>query len=405
MKNRTVLTALFVCLLGVSVCFGADWPQFRGPDRSGKATEGILMKSWPEGGPKLLWSQEGLGKGFASVSVTNGMVYTTGVEDKTCYIYAFDVKGKPVWKKSLGDGWTGSYPGSRTIPTIDGDRLYAMSGQGRIGCYNAATGKNIWSVDTVNEFGAKNIRWGIAESVLIDGKKVICTPGGSDATVVALDKMSGKTIWTSKGLSEKSAYCSPILVEEGSNRFVITMVEKSIVCLDIETGKLIWQIPHETKYDISAVSPIYHNGMLYVTNAYGRGGVMYQLSNNATKWEKKWEDKTLECHHGGVILVDGNVYGSNSRGWVCLDLATGKVNYTEKVVGKGSAIYVDGLFYLYGENGELALVKATASAFETISSFQITLGDDKHWAHPAISNGVLYMRHGNTLMAFDIMAK
>ncbi len=405
MKNRTVLIALFVCLLGVSACFGADWPQFRGPDRNGKATEGILMKSWPEGGPKLLWSQDGLGKGFASMSIANGMVYTTGVEKKTCYIYAFDVKGKPVWKKSLGKGWTGSYPGSRTIPTIDGDRLYVMSGQGRIGCYNARTGKNIWSVDTEKEFGAKNIRWGIAESVLIDGKKVICTPGGKNATVVALDKMSGRTIWTSKGLSEKSAYCSPILIEEGPSRFVITLVEKSIVCIDIETGKLIWQIPHETKYDISAVSPIYHNGMLYVTNSYGRGGVMYQLTNNATKWEKKWEDKTLECHHGGVILIDGNVYGSNSRSWVCLDLATGKINYTDKVVGKGSGIYVDGLFYMYGENGQLVLVKATDSGFNTISSFKITLGDDKHWAHPAISNGVLYMRHGNTLMAFDIKAK
>ena len=405
MKKRMMMFAICVAMLSASFCVAGEWPQFRGPDRSGKAVEGGLLKSWPAGGPKMLWSWQGLGKGFSSMSVADGLIYTTGVEGKTCYVYAFDLNGKPVWKESCGPGWTGMYPGSRTIPTIDEGRLYVMNGTGMMVCFSAKTGERIWAVDTAKKFGGKNTRWGIAESVLIDGGKVICTPGGANTTVVALDKTTGTTIWTSKGLSEKSAYCSPILVEEGGNRLLITMVEKSVVCLDIETGKLIWQIPYPTKYDISAVSPVYKNGMLYTTTSYGYGGVGFAMSDNCTKWKKKWTDKTLDCHHGSVINIGNDIYGSSGREWVCLDIVSGKVKYTERLVGKGSVIYVDGLFYCYGEKGMLALVKAGANGFEEISSFKIELGNDKHWAHPVVSDGVLYMRHGDTIMAFDIKAK
>jgi len=405
MKDRMLVVVLVLVAFGGSVCVAGDWPQFRGPDRSGISTETGLLTAWPEGGPRLLWKYEGLGKGYASVSVANGSIYTTGIEDGKGCVYAFSLDGKLKWKKSYGPGWTASHAGSRTTPTIDGDKLYVMSGQGKIVCYSTG-GDEIWSVDTAKKFGCKNIRWGISESVLVDGDKVICTPGGPDASVVALDKNTGKTIWTSKGVSDKSAYCNPILLELGDKRLLITMLNNSVVCLDIETGKLYWQVEHTGKYEISAVSPIYHDGVLYTTNAYGKGSVGYTLSADGTKCKKKYEEKVLECHHGGVILLDGNVYGSNSRGWVCLDAATGKVKYQDKLVGKGSGIYVDGLFYLYGEGGGgFALVKATPTGFKTISSFKITLGDDKHWPHPVVSNGVLYVRHGSTLMAYDVKAK
>lgn len=406
MKKNTMLLVLSVAFVATSVCVAGDWNQFRGPDRNGKFTEGGLMTSWPAGGPKILWSWQGLGKGYASMSVVDGIIYTTGVEGKTCYIYAFNLEGKPVWKESCGPGWTGSWEGSRTTPTIDSGKLYAMSGNGMMICLNAKTGKRVWEVDTAKKFGAKNIRWGISESVLIDGSKVICTPGGADATVVALDKTTGTTIWTSKGLSEKSAYCCPMIIEEGGNRFVLTMVEKSVVCLDVETGKLIWQIPYPTKYDIAAVTPVYAGGVLYTTTSYGYGGTGFAMSDNFTKWQKKWIDKTLDCHHGGVINIGNDIFGSNGREWVCLDIVTGKVKYTEKLVGKGCVIYVDGLFYCYGErDGTLALVKADNNGFKEISSFKIELGTDKHWAHPVVSDGVLYVRHGDTIMAYDIKAK
>ncbi len=404
MRNQMICLFVTAALIA-STCSAGDWPQFRGPDRSGISSETNLLAKWPEGGPELLWKYEDLGKGYASVSVANGQIYTTGVEDGKGYVYAFDLDGKLNWKQSYGAGWTGSHAGSRTTPTIDGDRLYIMSGHGKIVCFPTSGGDEIWSVDTAEAFGGKNIRWGISESVLIDGDKVICTPGGPDASVVALDKKTGKTLWTSKGVSDKSAYCCPILLELGDNRLLITMLSNSVVCLDIETGKLHWQVEHTGKYEISAVSPVYHNGILHATNAYGKGSVGYALSNDGTTCEKKYEEKVLECHHGGVILLNGNVYGSNSRQWVCLDIASGNVKYKDKLVGKGSGIYVDGLFYLYGERGDMALVKATPSGFETISSFEITYGDDKHWGHPVISNGVLYIRHGSTLMAYDVKAK
>ncbi|MBE0536988.1 MAG: PQQ-like beta-propeller repeat protein [Phycisphaerae bacterium] len=405
MPKQALIIALIVMIAAGSVCVAGDWPHFRGPDRSGVSSEKGLMTSWPAAGPKMLWSYKGLGKGFASMTVVDGLIYTTGVEDKTAYIYAFDLDGQLKWKQPCGPGWTGSYPGSRTTPTVDGDRLYIMSGQGRIACHNAKTGREIWKVETTAVFGGRNITWGFAESPLIDGQKVICTPGGPDASVVALDKMTGKTLWTSKGLSDKSAYCTPLLVEIGPNRLLFTMLAESIVGLDVETGKVHWQVPHKVNYDISAVSPVYTNGILYVTNNYGKGSIGFTLTENGTKCEKKWSDKTLDCHHGGVMLVNGNIYGANGRGWVCQDPVTGAVKYQETLVGKGSGICVDGLFYLYGEKGDMALVKANPNGFETISTFKITLGNEQHWAHPVVANGVLYMRHGDTLMAFDIKAK
>jgi outer membrane protein assembly factor BamB len=391
---------------------GNDWPQFRGQNRNGKSSETGLLKKWPQGGPTLLWSVEGLGTGFSSMSVVDGLIYTTGLaEDKQGTILAFDIDGNLKWKKSYGPGWTGSHRGVRTTPTVDGDRVYVMSGHGNLVCYDAKTGELKWQVDTLRQFKGKNIKWGISESVLIDGKKVICTPGGEDATVVAIDKMTGETIWTSKGLSEASAYCCPVIFDMGANRVLITMVEKSIVALDPETGKVHWQIPHETSHDISAVIPVYHDGKLYVTNGYGKGGMMLELSDDGTSYTKKWTDKNLDCHHGGVILLEGNIHGSNHKGqdgnkksWICLELATGKVKYHDKLVGKGCAIYVDGMLYCYGESGMVGLVKVTPAGYEMVSSFEITKGEEEHWAHPVISNGRLYIRHGDVLMAYHVKA-
>jgi outer membrane protein assembly factor BamB len=194
----------------------------------------------------MLWSFEGLGRGFASVSVVEGTIYTTGMIEKTGYLFAIDDNGNLKWKTEYGPEWTGSYPGTRTTPTVDGDRLYIMSGQGRIACFEREEGDLVWQVDTLDKFQGKNIKWGIAESVLIDGDKVFCTPGGKDATIVALNKHTGQTIWTTKGLSNLSAYCSPILYETPKKRLLFTMVRKLIVCVDSENGKVLWTIPHSS---------------------------------------------------------------------------------------------------------------------------------------------------------------
>ena len=412
MKSIGNIVALFLAiLLTASVCCADDWPQFRGQNRDGKSAETGLLQKWPEAGPRQLWYVEGLGIGFSSVAVADGLIYTTGMLGSEGFLFAYDLNGKLQWKVSYGPEWSRSHKGTRTIPTVDGDRVYVFSGTGVLACFDAKSGEKKWAVGTLEKFQGSNIRWGIAESVLIVGPCAICTPGGADASIVALDKMTGKTVWTSKGLSEKSAYCTPALIEISDVQLIVTMLQKSVVGLDAKTAKVLWK--DNVKIGIGRanhpVTPLYHDGYVYFTAGYDKGGVKYKLSPDGTEAIKMWEDKILDVHHGGVVLVDGYLYGanwrSNSRGdWVCLDWDTGKVMYETKWNGnKGAIIYADNMLYCYDENtGDVALVKASPESFEIVSSFRITRGSGMHWAHPAISDGRLYIRHGDVLMAYDI---
>ena len=411
--KRTCI-AVMASLVMASAATAVDWSQFRGPNRDGTSPETGLLKQWPKDGPREVWSYEELGEGFSSVAVADGMLYVCGMTDGQGHLFAFDLDGNLKYKVNYGPEWdkSGNYPGTRTTPTIDGDHLYIMSGQGRVVCYEAKTGQVVWYIDTLDKFNGKNIRWGVAESVLIDGDKVICTPGGRDASLVALNKKTGETLWTSKGLSELSAYCSPVLIERGANRLILTIVQKSVVGLDASTGNVYWKIPHEVSYEIQAVSPAYADGLMCFTNGYRHGSHGFALSPDGTSVEKKWSEKSLDVHHGGVVLVDGNIHGASTRGeWVCIDLAAGKVVFTDRaesadrLVGKGSVIYVDGMLYTYGEKGQVGLVKIKPNGYELVSSFRIQKGSKQHWAHPAISDGRLYMRHGEALMCYDIKAR
>ena len=413
---KRVSTLLLSILLTATVCFADDWPQFRGPNRDGKSGETGLLKEWPENGPELLWSVGGLGIGFSSVAVADGFVYTTGMIDGEGFLFAYDLAGNLKWKESYGPEWTGSYKGTRTTPTIDGQHVYVFSGTGVMVNFNAKTGEQIWQVDTLTKFDGKNIRWGMSGSPLIDGNKVYCTPGGKKGAIVALDKMTGQTIWATTGLDEPSAYSSAILIERGGNRLLIDMIQKSVICVNADNGKLIWREPYVTPSDTGAVTPTYKDGYVYVTSAvereFTRGGVMFELSADGTSVTEKWNDQTLDCCHGGVVLVDGYLYGSSFDGipkgdWICLDWNSGEVIYKARWNGnKGSIIYADGVLYCYDENtGAVALVKASPKAFEIISKFTVTKGSGKHWAHPAISDGRLYIRHGEALMAYDIRGK
>lgn len=384
-------------------------------NRDGKSAETELLKKWSEGGPRLLWEVGGLGIGFSSVAVADGFVYTTGMISSEGVLFAYDLEGHLKWKESYGPEWTGSYRGTRTTPTIDADRIYMFSGTGIIACFDAKTGKKHWDVDTLEEFDGENIRWGMSCSPLIDGNKVYCTPGGKKGTMVALDKMTGKTIWATTGLDELSAYCSPILIERGCRRLLITMIQKSVICVSADDGNLFWRIPYPAPSDTSTITPVYHDGCLYVTSVVNRGitsaGIMFELSADGTSVKKKWNDQTLDCQHGGVIFLDGYLYGSNwydnTRGdWICLDWETGEVVYKETWNGyKGSFIYADGMFYCYDEAGNVGLVKASPKSFSVVSTFAITQGSGKHWAHPAISDGKLYIRHGEAMMVYDIRSK
>jgi len=413
--EKSIPALLSTVLLIGGLCLGDEWPQFRGPCRDGKSAETGLLKEWPQDGPRLLWSVEGLGIGFSSVAVADGFVCTTGMLDGEGFLFAYDISGNLKWKESYGPEWTGSYRGTRTTPTVDGDRAYMFSGTGVMACFNARTGEKIWQVDTLKEFGGENIRWGMSCSPLIDGSKVYCTPGGNKGTIVALDKMTGKTIWATTGLSEPSAYCSPILIERGGRRFLITMIQESVICVSADDGRLFWREPYPAPSDTGTITPVYHDGCFYVTSVVNRGvtsaGTMFQLSADGTSIKRKWNDQTLDCQHGGVILLDGYLYGSNwydnTRGdWICLDWDTGEVVYKTAWNGsKGSIIYADKMFYCYDEEGNVGLAKASPKGFDVVGTFAITQGSGKHWAHPAISDGRLYIRHGDTLMVYDIEGK
>ena len=386
-----------------------DWPQFRGPARDGKSQETDLLRQWPPGGPKLVWAVEDLGIGFASIASEGGILYTTGLEDETGSLYAYSLDGKLAWKKPYGPEWAGGRDGTRTTPTIDDGLVYVMSSHGRVVCFDAKTGHEKWAVNTAEVFGARIIRWGIAESLLVDGENLICTPGGKNAVIVALNKKTGQTVWICSELDEKSAYCSPILIHRGKHRLILTLTANFLVALDADTGELLWKHGHKAAHNIHAVGPVYEDGRVYITSGYGGArGEMLELSPDGKTFAKKWSDKNLDCHHGGVIVHDGYIYGASDRNlggnWVCLDHETGEVMAEIRAVGKGSVAYADGMLYSYGENGQVGLIHASPTDFRMVSSFKVTKGSGEHWAHPTIANGRLYIRHGNALMAYEIKA-
>ncbi len=413
-SNRMISVLVIGVLLGCSICFGTDWPQFRGPDRDGKSTETGLLKTWPEGGPKLLWEVGGLGDGYSSAAIANGMVYTTGMINGKGYVFAFDLEGYAKWNICYGNEWTRSYRATRCTPTVEGNRFYLMSGLGVVYCFDSKTGDELWSFDAFTEYKGKFPLWGISENLLIDGDNVICSPGGAIASVIALNKITGKVVWECKELTQASTYCNPRVFEMGPNRIIATMLRDGVVGLDAKTGKLLWQdnfddYHWDRKRSVNVIVPIVHKGRVYTTSGYDNGGAMLQLSKDGTKAKRIWTDTVLDVHHGGVMLIDGYLYGSNwrsnSRGdWACLRWDDAKVMYDSEWNGnKGSLIYAEGMLYCYDENdGDVALVKATPEGFEPISSFKITKGKGKFWAHPSISDGRLYIRHGEYMMVYDI---
>jgi len=400
-----------VCIVNAQ---SADWPQWQGPDRDAISEETGLLREWPEGGPKLLRSVTGIGQGFSSPSIAKGVLYVTGMEDNIEFISVFDLQGNLKWKKEYGKAYTKSTPDARTTPTVDGDSVYVISGTGEVVCFDASSGSIKWSVQALEKFGGKQGDWGTAESPLIVNDKVIYTPCGEKTTIVALDKNTGETVWASRSLSDQSAYVSPILVERGGRKLIVTVTGNYIIGVNPENGDIEWQIkyteipPPKSGNEIKAVTPLYHNGRIFVTSGYNHTGVMLELSEDGANASVVWWNQDLDTHHGGVVLVDGYIYGSNwinneDGNWVCLDWNSGKTMYEKKWHNKGSIISADGMLYCYEENdGNLALVKASPEDFAIANSFKIEQGKGPHWAHPVISDGVLYIRHGDVLMAYDI---
>jgi len=410
--NLTVLkrcSVWFILLLFFAGCSHAknNPSQWRGPDRRGIFYEEGLLKEWPASGPEMLWSYEGLGAGHSSVCVDNDRIFVTGMTDTLGVLFSFDRDGTLLWKMQYGPEWHVSYGGTRSTPVIVDDLIYLESGQGVVYCFKKISGEIVWALDLFKEFNAENIVWGKAESLLIDGDRIICTPGGKENNVVALDRFTGETVWTSKGFGEPAAYCSPVLVKHNEARLVVTMTEASVIAVDADTGEFYWREEQQQSNKIHANSPVYSDGIIYCTSASARnndGTLALKLSADGKSVEQLWRNRSYTNLMGGIVLLDGFIYGGKYRSseWYAINPADGKMNLLYDDLRAGVIIYAEGLFYCYGEDGLLSLVRITPGSFDIKGSFKVPLGTNEHWAHPVIHDKRMYIRHGDALMVYDI---
>ena len=408
--NKIFFFAVWLAAFCISILATAQ-SQWRGPNRDGIYPETNLLKQWSAEGPEMLWTFEGLGIGQGSAAVSDGKVYVTGIPDtlnSEAYVFAFDLKGKMLWKKNYGKDWVGIFPGARSTPTVVDDLIYVETGNGKVYCLKTENGDEVWNVDFFQDFKCDSVQFGFSESLLINGDKLFCTPGGKENNVVALDRFTGKTIWSSAAYKEQATYCSPILINHNGHRLVINLTASSIIGLDAETGEMYWRIHQFQDNKIHANTPVYSDGKLFVSSASRKdssGLVMLQLSPDGKKAEIVWRNKEFINLSGGFILKDGFIYGGAylQPKWFCIDTKTGQTKYIAKELGGGAVIYADGLFYCYAEkDGEMALAEGTPEQFRIISKFKVPLGNDQHWAHPVISDGKLFIRHNNALMVYQI---
>ncbi len=408
MKARIISTLLATVF--ISSAQSADWPQFRGADRTDISTEQGLLKKWPAAGPKKLWVFDKSGLGYAGFSIVNDVLYTMGGSDEgEEFIYALDAKtGAPKWKTRIGALLTNNWgDGPRGTPTVDGDRVYALGGKGDLICVSAKDGKEIWHA-SMTENGGKVPGWGYTESVLVDGANVICTPGGKGGTLLALDKLTGKKVWQSAEWTDAAQYASVIAADHNGTRQYIQLTMQHVGGVDAKTGKQLWLSNWPGKTAVIP-TPIFKDGKVYVTSGYGVGCKLLDLGANGNPKEV-WTNTNMINHHGGVILVGDYLYGySDKGGWTCQDFKTGEVKWADKKLGKGAIHCADGMLYLLEEStGTVALIEASPNGWSEQGRFKLdpqTLlrkAAGKIWTHPVVCNGKLYLRDQDLIYCYDV---
>ncbi len=408
MRGRPLTLFLVVLVVLVAVrayAADAEWPCWRGANRDGRSPDTGLLKEWPAGGPKLVWKTNAIGHGFSSVVVSGGRIFTLGDAGDDSFIYALDMEGKLLWKQESGKAWKANYPGSRSTPTLDGGKLYALSGQGVLACHDAQSGRRLWSKET-KDFGGRPSNWGYAESPLILGNRVVVTAGGKNA-VVALDKTSGDKIWASTGFEAVAHYGSSIAVTHEKTPLIITGTGSGIFAVNADSGGLVWSNDFSARNTANCPTPAYADGFVFWANGYGKGGICLKLGVDGGKVTatRAWTTGEMDCHHGGYIIDNGYVYGNHGNGWVCLELKTGHKKWSESGVGKGSVCYADGMLYLFGERGgQVGLATCSPDGMQMKGTFNVA-GSGPSWAHPVVIGGRLYVRYGTNLYCFDVKAR
>jgi len=418
MRVRSLFAPAVILALGSLALSAADWPQWRGPERTGISKETGLLKTWPPAGPKLLWKITDAGDGYGTAAAVGDRVYligNRGMEEE--FVQARSATdGKLIWSAKLGKvgnpDQQPSYPMARSTPAVDGSVLYAYSSDGDIVCIQTATGEVLWRKSARNDFGGMPGKWAYAESPLIDGNTLVVAPGGSEATIVALNKKDGSVIWKSAiPGGEPAAYASAIVTQAAGRKQYVQFLHKGVVGVDAKTGEFLWRYDKTASGPANIPSPVAHDGLVYSSNArrFGGGLVALKADGNGVTAKEVYFERAVPNTLGGQVLLDGYLYGTNQQGLVAAEFATGKIAWEAGEGGPGSVLHAEGLFYVHYENGDVALVEASPKGHEVKGKFTPPgppphLQGDRQaaWAYPVVANGRLFIRDLGTVWCYDV---
>jgi outer membrane protein assembly factor BamB len=407
--HAIVIVIALTVVLRAQAPTGTDWPQWRGPQRNGLSREVGLAREWPTAGPPVLWTTTGLGAGYGSVAVAGNRLFVQSLRSGRSTVHAINADdGKYLWSKNLGPGATNDRgSGPRGTPTVDGDRLYVLTEAGDLVCLLVADATVVWQRNILRDFNGSNINWLISESPLVDGDRVIVTPGGQKAGMVALDKMSGKTIWAAEGLSDEAGYSSAVMVDIQGVRAYTTIMASAAVGVRATDGRLLWRYATPANYTANIATPVVSGAQVFYTSAYGTGGGLVNLrpANGEIRAEEVYFTRDMQNHHGGVLLIDGVLYGFSNAILTAIDFSSGKTLWRHRSVGKGAITYADGRLYVLSEDNVLGLAEVSASGYREVGRFQIADQGLPSWAHPVVSGKRLFVRNQNVLAAYDVRAR
>ncbi len=400
----SIASSLLSITLAATTNFAEDWPQWRGAARDGISPETGLLSSWPDAGPPLVWKSRGLGAGYSTVTISGRRIFTLGASKDTAYVFALDVEtGKTLWRAKSGRHYRNNRgDGPRGAPTVDGNRVYALGGRGDLTVVDVATGKVHWSVNLLERFGGRNTSWGISESPLVLGDRVLANAGGSNASIVALHKDDGTVLWQSQ--RDEAGYSSAVVATIRGVRQAVFFTGERVVGISVDDGTLLWHYRRVSNRTANVATPIVRGNFVFVSSDYGTGCALLEIEGGRAGMTVRevYFNREMKNHHSSSVLVDGTLYGYSSRNLTALDFETGERLWRDRSVGKGSLIYADGHLYVFGEKGVMGLVVATRKGYREKGRFDVPRSNRPSWSHPVIANGKLYLRDQDTLYSYDI---
>jgi outer membrane protein assembly factor BamB len=406
--NTRALAGFAILFLFLSISIAAqtpgDWPQWRGPNRDGISKETGLLKQWPADGPPLVWKATGAGRGYSTMSIAKGRIYTMGLRGDREYVIAFDTStGKEVWATAHGDVFLNDRgDGPRGTPTVDGDRVYSLGGNGDLSSIDTKTGKIVWKMNVLTKFGGENPNWGISESPLVIGEKLLVTAGGPGASVVALNKKDGTLLWKSQ--SDRAGYSSGMPLVIGNTIQVVFFTHQRALGLDLNDGKLLWDYPRAANDVANVATPIVRGNRVFISSDYGTGAGMVEIKADG-KAQEVYFTREMRNHHSSSVLIGDYLYGFSSSILTAMRFDTGEVAWRDRSVGKGSLVFADGNLYAFSENGQVGLIEATPTTYREKGRFNIQQGSLPTWTHPVVAGGRLYLRDQDTIYAYDVREK